>query len=107
MLVSTETFGIVWGIFAVAVIIYLACLQSLFSYMKAFHPDEWAKLGSPSLFWNNSLKNNWLFFSFFFRRDYRRLADVRLDQRFQVIWGLFLLNLVLFVILFILFGMKR
>ena len=106
MLVSTETFGIVWGIFGVAVILYLACLQSLFSYMKAHHPAEWTQLGSPSLFWNNSFKNNWLFLSFFFRRDYRRLGDVRLDQRFQIIWVLFLLNLVLFLILWIFFGMK-
>ena len=40
----------------------------LANYLKKNHADVWDALGSPSLFTNNSIKNNWLFIKFLFKR---------------------------------------
>jgi hypothetical protein len=59
----------IWAAFIVCVIAYLCCVKSLFSYLKAHHPATWMALGSPTLFLNNSIRNNWVFLKFLFSRE--------------------------------------
>jgi hypothetical protein len=62
----------IWAAFVVCVIAYLCCVKSLFSYLKAHHPATWMSLGSPTLFLNNSIRNNWVLLKFLFSREQGR-----------------------------------
>jgi hypothetical protein len=65
-----------WTVAALFVI-YMACIFYFFRWMKRAHPDTWNDLGQPSVFWNNSLRNNWLFLGFLFSGRYRALKDAK------------------------------
>lgn len=54
-------------------------------------------MGSPSLFWNNSIRNNWLFLKFLFRSEWRALGDPALDNMCRLMRVFLTAFLVLFL----------
>lgn len=88
-----------WTFFCIyggTIIFYLAIVLYLFSYMKRMHPQAWAEIGSPS-FLNNSIKNNFLFFGFLFRRKYYALGDEKLNRLCLLILALFVACSIMFI----------
>ena len=50
-------------------------------YLRAQHSEVWKRLGSPTLFFNNSIQNNRAVNSFLKTRAYENLDDPTLEKR--------------------------
>jgi hypothetical protein len=77
----------------------------LFSRLRNRHAVIYETMGSPSLFWNSSPRNNWLFLKFIFSSQWRTLGDpavakaVRFMRIFLVFYTCFFLSFVGFFFL--------
>jgi len=78
-------------------ICWFVFLKIIFSRLKKYHIEEYKALGEPGVFWNNSLRNNFLFAKFLFARKYKKLND----KFIQVACDLMLAILILYFILFV------
>jgi len=58
-MISQNQFFAIWLPMMVDVVIYLAFCIVLFSYLRRNHRATWERLGSPSLFWNNSISQQY------------------------------------------------
>ncbi len=65
------------GLFAMAaiVVINFICAIRMYSYLRRIHHAEWVRLGEPSLFLNNSIRNNQRCLRFLLRREYLPIGD--------------------------------
>jgi hypothetical protein len=81
----------------VMVVVWFGLIIWLFRRLRTRHPDTYESMGSPTLLWNNSMRNNWLFFTFLVSAKHRELHDVALSRIcvFMRIW------LVAYVLLFV------
>ena len=70
--------------FAAVVVLHLAVAGYLLVHLKRTHPVVWVELGSPSLFWNNSIRNNWLSTKFLWSARHRQLQDETLSR---LVWA--------------------
>jgi hypothetical protein len=93
---------IVLSFFAVLfpmVAVWFVLLSWFFRRLRNRHTATYETLGSPSLFWNNSPRNNWLFLKFLCSSRWRELGDpaiayaVRFMRIFLVIYLLFLVGM--------------
>jgi hypothetical protein len=57
------------------VVIWFVLILWVFKRLRRRHPSVFESLGSPSLFWNNSPRNNFLFLRFLFGSEPRQLRD--------------------------------
>ncbi len=73
MLETTATILFVIVISMVA--LWFCALNWLFKRMQRDHDQAYKLIGSPTLFWNNSLRNNWLFAKFLFGHGSRSIDD--------------------------------
>jgi hypothetical protein len=48
------------------VIVWFATVIWVFRRLRTKRPARYEQLGSPSLIWNNSMRNQWRFFKFVF-----------------------------------------
>ena|SRR5579871_4733724 len=96
-----------WLLMAFDILVYLACCVALFSHLKRKHTGVWETLGSPSLFWNNSLRNNVLFLKFLLRRDYAPLNDPTLSKIAIATAALLSLGVALFLANLVVFWITR
>ena len=69
----------------------------VFHRLRTRHPAVYDSIGAPTLFWNNSIRNNCLFLAFLFGSRPRELQDAALTRTCVVmrIW------LVSYVLLFV------
>ena len=65
-----------FSVLVLGVAVYLVSLVRLISQLRQRHPTVYESLGSPSLFMNNSPRNNLLLLGWLYRRDYSDLGDV-------------------------------
>jgi hypothetical protein len=78
--------------------IWLVLVWWLFRHLREHHAATFEAIGSPSLFWNDSPRNNWLFLRFLFSSQWRALADpaianaVRFMRRFLIVYVLLFLG---------------
>jgi hypothetical protein len=76
------------------VAVWFVLLSWFFRRLRSRHAATYAALGSPTLFWNNSPRNNWLFLKFIFSSRWRELGDpavanaVRFMRIFLVVYFL-------------------
>jgi hypothetical protein len=106
----SETIAIAWfvSLFVLAVI-GMGLIAWIFHRLRNNHSATYEALGSPSLFWNNSLRNNWLFFKFLFRGQWRDLNDPRLAavaRATQVLFVVYMVGFLGLVIIFLTVGIK-
>ncbi len=72
----------------------------LFRRLRKRHPATYEAIGSPSLFWNNSMRNGWLLLKFLFSSKPQELGDpvirwlARLMRIFLVVYPFFFLGIV-------------
>src|SRR5687767_8541606 len=72
--VDMLSFGSLFG----AAVVWLGLVAWTFRRLRVHHLATYEAIGSPSLFWNNSIRTNWLFFQFLFQGQWQTLGDSRL-----------------------------
>ena len=76
--------------------LYFVLVSWLQRRLKKLHPTAYEAMGSPTLFWNNSMRNGWLFAKFLLGSGWRDLDDPAIAVGRQWIFVVFVLYLVLF-----------
>ncbi len=66
--------------------------------LKKEHPKKWSEIGSPTLFYNNSIENNLKVTRFMWRNEYRELNDPYLNRMIASQKILFIIYVVLFAL---------
>ncbi len=70
--------------FAVMIVIWLVQMWFIYDLLESLRlrfPQQWEKLGKPTLVLNNSLANNWAVWRFLRQRDYIALGDKAFTRR--------------------------
>jgi hypothetical protein len=99
---SQETLRAVLIISFMAMALAMSVLSSIaFKRLRETHPDTWEALGQPSLFWNSSPRNRWLFTRFVWSGSYRELNDPALDRLVVTLKTLSVLSGVAFAAVFL------
>lgn len=75
----SDTIATAWlmSLFGMA-IVWLGLILWTFRRLRVRHAETYESIGSPSLFWNNSVRNNWLFVKFLFQGKWHSLNDPQL-----------------------------
>ena len=71
----SEIFPYAFVAMMVMVAIWFALVMWVFSRLRTHHLSLYEEIGSPSLFWNNSMRNNWLFLKFMWSLPPKDLND--------------------------------
>ena len=77
----------------------LALLAWLFRRLRRRHPATYEAIGSPSLVWNNSLRNNWLFLKFVLSAKPSKLGDRAVERTVGFIRVFFVVYVIYFLCL--------
>lgn len=91
------------------IVLFSACILGLILHykflalLKEKHPKEWERLGSPSLFTNNSIKNSFRTMLFLKNKEYLKTNDLHLKQTAQFLWRYILIYSAVFVVILFLF----
>jgi hypothetical protein len=91
-----------FAVLFVAVAVWLMYVLRLFSLLRDNHPSTFEEMGSPSLFWNNSVRNNVLFLKFLFSSKWRALGDPEVETVVLGLRWVIFINLLLFVLCMVL-----
>ena len=67
--------AVLFSLVVVSVGVYLVLVVRLLTRLRDNHQALYESLGSPSLFANNSPRNNLRFLGWLYRRDYSDLSD--------------------------------
>ena len=67
------------------------------NYLKKTYPQKWLELGSPSLFWNNSIRNNIRALRFEWSDEHKALKDKFLDKMIRLEKILSMIYFVVFI----------
>ena len=62
------------------VLVWFVLVKILFVRLERKHPDKYKDMGEPSLIWNNSMKTNWAFMKFLFRREHKTFDDPSISR---------------------------
>jgi hypothetical protein len=87
-----------WAIMFAAAVVWLATVAWLFRRLRNNHEAQYESLGSPTLFWNNSLRNQWLLAKFLFGSQWKSLNDPVLATACSIMRAFLCAYLVGFVI---------
>jgi hypothetical protein len=71
--------GAMYVMFGSVVFWFFLCSR-LFKILKNRHPEQYQRMGSPSLVLNNTISNNFLFLKFLVGRGWRPLNDTTLSR---------------------------
>lgn len=78
---STQIIEATWfGSLCLSVLVWFVVASRLFRLLRSDHPNAYEALGSPSLFYNNSIRHSWLGLKFLFSGAYRELDDRRVTK---------------------------
>jgi hypothetical protein len=64
-----------FGAMMIMVVVWFVLISRLFNQLRDKHPATYENLGSPSLFYNNSMKTNHLFLRFLCKSEFESLND--------------------------------
>ena len=91
--IQTVWFAVLFG----AVLVWFVLTGHLFRLLREDHCEVYESLGSPSLFLNNSIKNNWLGLRFLVTGRYRELGDARVTRLCSFMRAFLVLYVIWFV----------
>lgn len=77
--------------------VWLFLVSWLFSRLRDRHASTYEAMGSPSLFWNNSVRGNWLFLKFLISSQWRDLGDSEVSKAIHCLR----ISLIVYPILFL------
>lgn len=70
--------GVLSALLFVMVAVWLGLIVWTFHRLRTQHQATYVEIGSPDLFWNNSMRTNWLFLKFLYGRSWKLLGDWQL-----------------------------
>jgi hypothetical protein len=73
---KSDVFAPLMVLLIIMAAIWLPFVVWLFRYLRKRHPSTYQAVGEPSLFWNNSMRTQWLFFKFTWSSKPRELGDL-------------------------------
>jgi len=76
----SETQAIWFGVLFGAILVWFGLGVRLFRLLERDHAEVYARMGSPSLVANNTIRNNWLSLRFLVGGGYRELGDARVTR---------------------------
>ena len=93
-----EIFWSVWGgvVFFLIFVNFYLCTR-VFRLLRKDYPEVYESIGSLSLFFNNTIKGNWLFSRFLRAGRYRELGDdelTRLCRLIRIVRAIFIVTFV-------------
>lgn len=94
--------NLIFGIALGMAIIGLFLIKYILTLLERKHLNTYKELGEPSIFWNNSAKNNFLFYGFLFKRKYLKLNDRLINILCNILLFYFIIYTVLIITLFFL-----
>jgi hypothetical protein len=90
------------------VFVWFALILWTFHRLRTKHSETYEAIGSPSLFWNNSMRNNWLFLKFMYGGGWKMLDDRPLARVIRIMQVLLIAYVVVFGLLIAnVFGQTR
>ncbi len=99
---SLDTEGSFLTAIIICAVLGLAIGRAFYQRLRRHHPETWEKLGSPTLFWNQSPKVQVAVSRFLWKSSYRQLEDPVLNRLASLLRclgvllvGLFVMGLVL------------
>ena len=84
---------------AIGTLIYLILISRLFSRLETRCGEVWQSLGRPSLFLNNSIRNNGLVLRWLWSKEFLGLRDREIVRLAGIVRVLFITLLITFAIL--------
>ena len=94
-----ETIATAWVLTLIALAaVWLVLVSWLFRHLRKHHTATYEAMGFPSLFWNNSIRNNWRFLKFLFGSKWRALGDPTVAKACRLIRLFLIAYLSLFLI---------
>jgi hypothetical protein len=106
------SFTVVTSLFVVLmamVVAWLGLVFWIFRRLRIRHSATYESIGSPSLFWNNSMRNNRLFLKFLFGPTRQHLGDRQLGvvvRVMQVILVTYTAGFAMFMVLLLTIGVR-
>lgn len=89
-------FAMTWILFGILVVLNFYFVGGLLKLLKDKYPSTWTALGSPSLFWNSSPKNQMATISFVFKGKYKQLNDPAVTRMCKTVFSIQISGYVLF-----------
>jgi hypothetical protein len=102
-MVITKLLPYIFIIFNLSAIIGIVLHHRFLALLKEYHFEKWKELGSPTLFMNNSIKNNLAVVRFLKNKEYLNINDPHLTKMSQIIWYYSITYLSFFVLITTLF----
>jgi hypothetical protein len=102
--IAPVAFMVLFAFQFLGTVAYLFLIASLFKRLKASHAPVWEALGSPSLFLNNNIRNNWLVLRWLWTKRYMDLQEpdtIDLAAAVRAVLFTLLANLAVLVVLFL------
>ena len=90
--------------------VWFLLLSRVLNYLKEKHSEIWSSLGSPGLIKNNTVSSNLLLMGFLGKKEYEKVGDVELENKYSVLrrfFGVYMIVFLLTVAAFILFSMRN
>jgi hypothetical protein len=97
-----KIFPIAFVLYAIFTILGFVLHYKFLVYLKNKHAKKWQELGAPTLFINNSMKNNFAVLKFLKNKEYIKLNDSQLSKMSVTLRYFHIFGLISFVILTIL-----
>jgi hypothetical protein len=92
-----------FGLLFALVAIWFLLVSRLFHRLRDYHPSAYVAIGSPTLLWNNSLRNQWLFLKFLLASQWRDLNDPLISRTVPLLRIWLVVYPILFFVLMALF----
>ncbi|MDE2196124.1 MAG: hypothetical protein KGJ56_02910 [Gammaproteobacteria bacterium] len=94
-------FGVTWILFGIIVLLNFYFVGSLLKQLKEKYQSVWNSLGSPTLFWNSSPKNQIATIGFVYKGKYKQLNDSAVTQTCKKIFLIHIIGYIMFPIMVI------
>jgi len=101
--IAPVSFVVLFVALAIGIVVYLIQLVRLLGLLRNRHLQVFESLGSPSLFFNNSPRNNMLVLGWLWRREFEGLGDAQTISQFKAVRFLLLACLSGFIALLVIF----
>ncbi len=102
--IAAIVFMVLFAFQFLGTVAYLFLIAGLFKRLKASHTPVWEALGSPSLFLNNNIRNNWLVLRWLWAKRYMDLQEadtIDLAGTVRAVLLTLLANLAVLIVLFL------
>jgi hypothetical protein len=86
-----------FGLLMAMALVWLVLVSNLFRALRERHPYTYREIGSPTLFLNNSILNNWLLLKFLVTGAWQQLGDQDLSRQCRFMRVFLIVYTVLFV----------